>query len=86
MPHQLTPAQLELQAARRAAKLAKAAARRPTSPKLSPEDLERRRFLRREWVEVRREKGTEGSGQRSVKIVTWNVSEKDGQVLSSSSL
>ncbi|KAK1925416.1 Endonuclease/exonuclease/phosphatase [Papiliotrema laurentii] len=85
MSIQLTPAQLEKQAARRAAKEAKAAeaaaqaaSGQPVSvvnnQKLSPEEIERRKVLRREWVPVT----TTGSalavrGDRRARIVTWNL-------------
>lgn len=75
MSIQLTAAQLEKQAARRAAKLAKAenglTAARP-APKLSPEEVERRRFLRRDWVSLPGAKQDQGRGR--AKIVSWNVS------------
>ncbi|ORX37437.1 Endonuclease/exonuclease/phosphatase [Kockovaella imperatae] len=67
MPYQLTPAQLELQAARRAAKLA-AKANPKAAPKLSSEELERRRILKRDWVQV-----GQSDSKRRVRIVTWNV-------------
>jgi len=77
MSIQLTAAQLEKQAARRAAKLAKAegnltAAARP-APKLSAEEIERRRFLRREWLELQ---PSSDKGNRRARIVSWNVSAK----------
>ena len=68
MPYQLTAAQLELQAARKAAKLAGAATRAAAVPKLSPAELERRRILKREWVTIR-----QSTAKRRVRVVTWNV-------------
>lgn len=76
-PYQLTPAQLEKQAARQAAKLAKAEGRIPNTPKLSPEELERRRFLKREWLNVRSSNpssSSPSSSERKVRILSWNVS------------
>ena len=80
MSIQLTAAQLEKQAARRAAKLVQAengltAAARP-APKLSPEEIERRRFLKREWLDL---PGTNSAQvTRKAKIVSWNVSTLKG--------
>lgn len=73
MPHQLTPAQLELQAARRAAKEAKAAliAANPKAA-LTAEEVESRRFLKREWIDNPSAGSSKGSNK--AKIVTWNVS------------
>jgi hypothetical protein len=77
-PPSLTPAQLALQAERRAAKLAKKAAAQaangvgPVTPQQALE-AERRKFLRREWLAVGGQNGTAESGRR-VKIITWNVS------------
>jgi len=75
MPYQLTAAQLELQAARKAAKLAKAEASKlapaaGTQQTLSPEEIEKRRFLRRAWIST---PSSSSAGSRRAKIITWNV-------------
>lgn len=83
-PPKLTPAQLALQAERKAAKLAKkAAAQRANGVDGSAAqtanqlEAERRRFLRREWVPVGRAASSEASpGGKRAKIVTWNVSPR----------
>ena len=78
MPYQLTAAQLELQAARKAAKLAKAEASKlaPAAAKqqtLSPEEIEKRRFLRRDWISTG---SSSAAGSRRAKIITWNVGRR----------
>ncbi|GFZ46087.1 hypothetical protein JCM24511_04333 [Saitozyma sp. JCM 24511] len=76
-PPSLTPAQLALQAERRAAKLAKKAAAQaangvgPVTPQQVLE-AERRKFLKREWLAVGGQNGASDSGRR-VKIITWNL-------------
>lgn len=80
-PPTLTPAQLALQAERKAAKLAKkAAAQRANGVDGNGQqnenqlEAERRRFLRREWVPVGRAASSEAPpGGKRAKIVTWNV-------------
>jgi hypothetical protein len=69
-PHSLTPAQLALQAERRALKEAKKAAAKAeakvqTVPGLA-NDCDKAKFLQRRWIS--RDKET-----KSVRIVTWNV-------------
>ena len=77
-PHSLTPAQLELQASRRAAKLslARHAESCPTAQSYLVKE-QRRSFLRRDWIPTHNAKAVTGaradSGFKSVRIVTWNV-------------
>lgn len=80
MPIQLTPGQLELQASRKAAKIARRrvnpnpdSSSGPGSSSTSnsnPIEEDQYRCLRREWVRVHE---LELTGTRKSKIVTWNV-------------
>lgn len=76
-PHQLTPAQLAIQAERKALKQAKKAAAQAssnssgsTSAPTGTEQDDRSRFLIREWVSCG---STNGSRATRTRIVTWNV-------------
>ena len=80
-PHLLTPAQLELQASRRAAKLS--LARHAESSSTTQADLikdQRRSFLRRDWIPTPNAGAITGAravgGSKSVRIVTWNVCDR----------
>jgi hypothetical protein len=69
-PHSLTPAQLALQAERRALKEAKKAAAKAEAKVQSvpglANDSDKAKILQRRWIS--RDKDT-----KSVRIVTWNV-------------
>ncbi|WWC58882.1 uncharacterized protein I303_101427 [Kwoniella dejecticola CBS 10117] len=72
-PPNLTPEQIAKAAERKAAKLAKKKSLADGKSELSDEqkmEIERRRFLKRDWVSVG---ANEGSGKERVKIVTWNI-------------
>jgi hypothetical protein len=77
--HQLTPAQLQLQAERKAAKQAKAAliadGKVPAVIR-SKEEVEKRRVLSREWIDVDTPGGSNQRNQatRRSRVVSWNVS------------
>lgn len=76
-PPQLTPAQLALQAERKALKQAKKAAAQAANGGAAPsasatEQDDRSRFLKREWVK-RGAADADAGGGRPTRIVTWNV-------------
>jgi RNA exonuclease NGL2 len=69
-PPHLTAAQLAKQAERKAAKLARKAASGAANSVPSAEELEKRRIIKREWMNL----GPSSEGKRTAQIVTWNVS------------
>ncbi|KAK8866182.1 hypothetical protein IAR55_001333 [Kwoniella newhampshirensis] len=74
-PYTLTPEQTVKAAERQAARLAKKAAKAAGTSQLTPEqklEEERRKFLKREWIDLR-SASTENGGSRKVRIVTWNI-------------
>ncbi|WWD17612.1 hypothetical protein CI109_102053 [Kwoniella shandongensis] len=74
-PLTLTPEQIAKAAERKAAKLAKKAAKADGTLERTPEqrlEEERRRFLKRDWISVGSGSGDD-DGSRRVRIITWNI-------------
>ncbi|KAK4684307.1 RNA exonuclease NGL2, partial [Tremellales sp. Uapishka_1] len=74
--YQLTPAQLQVQAERKAAKAAAKAAKQTAAQDPNNQEADgggegSGLFLKREWINVG---GAEGRKGKSVKVITWNVS------------
>lgn len=70
-PYTLTPAQLLLQAERKAAKLAKKAFGVGGISSIAGIDLNKVTVLKRPWIEVGPKRGDD-AGSR-IEIITWNV-------------
>ncbi|WVW82629.1 hypothetical protein I302_104640 [Kwoniella bestiolae CBS 10118] len=75
-PPDLTPEQIAKAAERKAAKLAKKKAIAEGKVELSDEqklEIERRKFLKRDWASAGTSSSVDDKGKGKVKIITWNI-------------